>query len=230
VGFAARRPVIGSNDDALGWAKNMDRHAHWDGVYGARQPTELSWYAAHLTRSVALIREVSTGESSVIDVGGGASTLVDELLGAGYRRVAVLDIAGSALALARERLGPLADRVTWIEGDVTSVALPDASYDVWHDRAVFHFLIDASDRLRYVHSLKRALKVGGHLVIGTFSLSGPEKCSGLEVARYDAVGLQREFGEEFSLTVSEEQVHVTPNGKQQAFVLCRFKRLRSAAG
>ena len=208
----------------------MDRHAHWDGVYGARQPTELSWYAAHLTRSVALIREVSTGESSVIDVGGGASTLVDDLLGAGYRRVAVLDIAGSALALARERLGSLADRVTWIEGDVTSVALPDAAYDVWHDRAVFHFLIDASDRLRYVHSLKRALKVGGHLVIGTFSLSGPEKCSGLEVARYDAAGLQREFGEEFSLTVSEEQVHVTPGGKQQAFVLFRFKRLRSAAG
>jgi SAM-dependent methyltransferase len=201
-----------------------EREAHWEQVYRSRQDTEVSWYAPHLTASLRLIREVTTSESSIIDVGGGASTLVDDLLEAGYRRIAVLDISGTALARARARLGEAGGRVSWICGDVTAAELPAAGFDLWHDRAVFHFLTAPADREAYRRALLRSLRPGGQVVIGTFSLSGPQRCSGLEVMRYDAAGLQRALGEQFSLRASEESVHVTPAGNEQSFVLCRFQR------
>lgn len=205
-------------------SRRHERRAHWERVYGSRAPTELSWYAPHLALSFELIRAVSSEDSSVLDVGGGASTLADDLLDAGYRRVAVLDISEAALAAARARLGARASAVTWLQADITSDALPADAYDVWHDRAVFHFLTEATERARYVAALKRSLKATGHVVIGTFSLRGPEKCSGLPVARYDAAGLGRELGPEFSLSRSEELVHATPGGNEQAFVFCQFAR------
>lgn len=206
----------------------MNRHKHWEHVYRSRRPTEVSWYSPHLEDSLRLIRKVSTPVSSIIDVGGGSSTLVDDLLLAGYHQITVLDISETALAFVRSRLGERGKRVTWVQADVTSVTLPAATYDVWHDRAVFHFLTQESDREAYMGTLNRTLKKGGHVVIGAFSLSGPDKCSGLDVVKYDIAGLQRELGMEYSLTASEELMHVTPGGKQQPFVLCRFERLLRA--
>ena len=203
----------------------MDRREHWEQVYRTRQPTEVSWYARHLTDSLRLIREVAPLSARIIDVGSGASTLVDDLLDAGYRRVTVLDISATALAHARTRLAEHGADVTWIQADVTSAALADAAYDLWHDRAVFHFLTEESERRAYMQTLQRKLKPTGYVVIGTFSLSGPERCSGLDVVRYDAAALQRELGPGFALTASEEPVHITPGGKQQRFVLCRFQRI-----
>jgi 2-polyprenyl-3-methyl-5-hydroxy-6-metoxy-1,4-benzoquinol methylase len=207
----------------------MDRREHWENVYRTKQPTEMSWYSPHLQDSLRLIREVAPPASRIIDVGGGASTLVDDLLDAGYAKLTVLDISEAALDSARARLKDRATSVTWRCADVTAERLPGVTYDVWHDRAVFHFLTDESDRRAYVRTLRRALSPSGHVVIGTFALNGPERCSGLDVVRYDAIGLQRELGEDFVLTASEEPVHVTPAGKEQRFVLCRFER-RSAEG
>ena len=201
----------------------MDRHAHWEQVYQTRQPTEVSWYAPHLTDSLRLIREVAQPSARIIDVGGGASTLVDDLLDAGYGNVTVLDISETAMQRARSRLGNRAADVTWVQADVTAASLPGVAYDLWHDRAVFHFLTEETERRAYVQTLRRKLKPAGHVVIGTFSLSGPERCSGLNVVRYDATALQRELGPGFILTASEEPVHVTPGGKQQRFALCRFQ-------
>jgi SAM-dependent methyltransferase len=208
----------------------MDRREHWEAIYGSRAPTEVSWYSAHLSGSLRLIREVAAKDASVIDVGGGASTLVDDLLGAGFARPTVLDISNAALLHARARLGDAAGQVSWIQGDITSVELPRSAFDVWHDRAVFHFLGTATDRAAYMRVLKASLKPNGHVVIGTFALNGPEKCSGLDVTRYDAEALGRELGAEFSLTANEAPVHVTPSGKAQNFLLCRFARNGGRAG
>jgi len=207
----------------------MGPREHWESIYEARPPTEVSWYAPHLADSLRLIREVASPDASIIDVGGGASTLVDDLLGAGFSRLTVLDIADAALSHARSRLGGEASRVSWIQADVTSATLPENAFDIWHDRAVFHFLGTDTDRRAYLDVLRRSLKPGGHVVMGTFSLSGPEKCSGLDVTRYDAATLGRELGPEFLLSVSESPVHTTPAGKSQSFLLCRFAR-RSARG
>ncbi len=204
----------------------MNRQEHWEQVYGARPPNELSWYSPHLADSAKLIRGVASPEASIIDVGGGASTLVDDLLLDGFSRLTVLDISESALSLARSRLGDAARRVTWIQGDVTSAQLAPDAFDVWHDRAVFHFLTAASERRAYVENLRRSLQLGGHFVVATFALSGPETCSGLDVVRYDAPALERELGFEFALSVSQESEHVTPRGKRQAFLVCRFTRVR----
>jgi len=206
----------------------MDKRDHWEEVYRARGPTQYSWYTPHLTSSIRMIREVSTPEARLIDVGGGASTLVDDLLDAGYRHLTVLDISGSALEHARARLGPRASRVSWVQADVTSAELESGRFDVWHDRAVFHFLTREPDRRAYVRTLEHALAPAGVVVMGTFSLRGPDRCSGLDVVRYDAGGLQRELGAGFELTASEELVHTTPSGASQDFVLCRFARRPSA--
>ena len=205
----------------------MTDRDHWERVYASRAATEVSWYAPHLGDSLRMIREVAAPQARIIDVGGGASTLVDNLLAAGCSRLTVLDVAQVALDHARTRLGQAADGVTWIQGDITSVELPEAAFDVWHDRAVFHFLTTPAGRHAYVGTLLRSLAPEGHVVIGTFALSGPERCSGLDVVRYDAAALQRELGAELRLESTERPVHLTPAGKRQDFLLCRFVRTRA---
>lgn len=200
------------------------KREHWEKVWGTHPPDGVSWYAPHLAESLRLIREVAPPDASIIDVGGGASTLVDDLLDAGFKEITVLDISEAALDVARARLGVRARKVTWLPADITVAALPAAAYDIWHDRAVFHFLTEQADRDAYVAALKRSLKPGGSAVIGTFALHGPPRCSGLDVVRYDASGIQRALGLEFALTASAEQTHVTPSGKPQEFVICRLRR------
>ncbi len=201
---------------------------HWEGVYGRKTATEVSWYTLHLEQSLRLIREVASPMAEIIDIGGGASTLVDDLLSAGYERLTVLDISRVALDVAKTRLGEKAGLVTWIHADITCATLPEKRYDVWHDRAVFHFLNQESDRHAYVRALRQSVRDGGLVIIAAFSLGGPTKCSGLEVVRYDAEGLQDELGADFSLTRTLRESHLTPAGKQQEFVFCRFQRTAGA--
>ena len=200
------------------------RREHWQRVWATHQPEGVSWYAPHLAESLRLIREVAAPHASVIDVGGGASTLVDDLLDAGFSHLTVLDISETALSTARTRLGGRAKSVTWLNADITTATLPDAAFDVWHDRAVFHFLTEQADRDDYVRALERSLKPGGWVVIGAFALSGPPRCSGLDVVRYDATSLQRALGSQFSLSAAAEQTHLTPDGRPQHFVVCRLQR------
>lgn len=208
----------------------MDARAHWDAIHRAKAPEELTWFQAEPRTSLALIqRAVPDPASSVIDVGGGASRLVDGLVRLGYGRLSVLDVSPSALAASRQRLGPAADRVTWIEADVLTAALPRATFDVWHDRAVFHFLTAPADRARYVEQVRHALKPGGHVVIATFAEDGPARCSGLPVVRYAAQALQQEFGLEFLLVDHLREIHVTPSGGSQAFTYALLRRDASRA-
>jgi len=203
----------------------MHTREHWETIWRTHPPTGVSWYAPHLAESLRLIREVTGPDAAVIDIGGGASTLVDDLIVHGYTRVTVLDISAAALAIARARLGERAALVEWIEADITATTMPGAAYDVWHDRAVFHFLTSQVDRDAYVRALEYSLRPGGWLVIGTFAPAGPEQCSGLEVVRYDASGLQRALGMHFLLSAAAEQTHLTPDGRQQHFTVCRLQRV-----
>ncbi len=203
-----------------------DTPAHWEQVYRTRQSTDVSWYRPHLERSLAFIDAAAPDrDARVLDVGGGASTLVDDLLARGYRHLSVMDLSEAALRTAADRLGASTDGVAWLHGDVRSVALDPQSIDVWHDRAVFHFLTDAADRTAYVNQLRRALKPQGHLIIATFALDGPQRCSGLPVVRYDAAGLQQVFGDAFGLVTTTADAHVTPGGNVQSFVYCHFTRV-----
>ena len=197
---------------------------HWEGVYRAKAPTEVSWYQPEARLSLELIRRVAPDlEAPVVDVGGGASTLVDGLVGAGYRAVTVLDLAPTALSLARQRLGALASRVTWIESDVLTAALPAREFAVWHDRAVFHFLTDPRDRARYVAQTQRAVRPGGYVIVASFGPDGPARCSGLPVQRYSPEAMHAEFGADFRLLDSVREDHHTPAGVTQAFVYCLCK-------
>jgi len=203
----------------------MDRKRHWEHVYGSRPPERLGWYTRHLEISLAWIDELGLGRSApIIDVGGGASTLVDDLLDRGCESVTVLDISGAALAIARKRLGARASRVTWIEADVTSVALPARRYALWHDRAIFHFLVDPADRERYCERLRGALQPGGHAIMGVFAPEAPPTCSGLPVQRYDADGLLAALGLGWSLLRSQQRLHVTPGGVEQMYRYCLLRR------
>lgn len=204
----------------------MERKSHWEGVYASRQPTEVSWYQAEPTRSLQLLRDAGAGpDTAVIDIGGGDSTFVDGVLAAQLGRVTVLDISGAALSRAQARLGARASEVSWIEADVTRVQLPAQAFDVWHDRAVFHFLTRAEDRARYVATAAAALRPGGTLLISTFALEGPTRCSGLEVARYGPAELAWEFGEAFALERSFADVHRTPSGAEQRFTVAVLRRV-----
>ena len=203
----------------------MDRQAHWQGVYETKAENEVSWYQEHPAASQSLIRDTGLDAGArVIDVGGGASRLVDHLIGEGWRNVAVLDIAPMALERARHRLGPRQAEVEWLVADVTRWT-PSARFDLWHDRAVFHFLTDAADRAAYAKAMALAVPSGGHAIIGTFALDGPERCSGLPICRYDAENLAAEFAGDFQLAGSLSEDHVTPAGKIQRFLFCRFRRL-----
>jgi ubiquinone/menaquinone biosynthesis C-methylase UbiE len=204
---------------------NSDTRAHWDRIYETRPAEQVSWYRPHLETSLALIERAIPGpDASIIDVGGGESTLVDDLIARGFRNVSVLDISEAAIAATRKRLGKRADRVHWISGDVTQLELPAELYDVWHDRAVFHFLTQIEQRTAYVEQVVRAVKRGGHIIISTFGPDGPAKCSGLDVVRYDADALHGEFGAQFHLVESRKELHQTPFGSTQQFLYC-FCRL-----
>src|SRR6185503_12159134 len=199
----------------------MDPRAHWQKVYETKKPTEVSWYQPAARVSSSLIRRVAPDRSAaIIDVGGGASTLVDGLLAAGYSSVSVLDVSSAALAQASERLGGDAARVTWLEANVLDAALPASAYDVGHDRAVFHFLTEAADRERYVKQVRRSVRPGGYVMVATFASDGPTKCSGLEVARYAPEELHGEFGSDFQLVDSAREEHHTPTGAVQPFIYC----------
>jgi SAM-dependent methyltransferase len=201
-----------------------DRKSHWDNIHSNKPSTDVSWYQAEPVRSSELIREYSTLDSRVIDVGGGQSFLVDRLLGLGYRNLTVLDVAQSAVDATRTRLGERADLVRWIVADITHVDCIDP-VDVWHDRAVFHFLTEEADRRRYVDLLTQSLVPGGHVIISTFAIGGPLRCSGLEICQYDAVSLSAELGEQFQLINSFEEDHQTPTGKIQRFFFAIFSRM-----
>jgi SAM-dependent methyltransferase len=199
----------------------METKSHWERVYSTRPAEGVSWYQPHATRSLDLIRKVSPGVGTrVIDVGGGASTLVDDLLALGMSSIAVLDISAAALQIAQQRLAGLAQCVQWIAADITKVQLGEAAYDVWHDRAVFHFLTDPADRAAYVAQVRRAVRPGGHVIVAAFGLNGPEQCSGLPVVRYGPGQLHAQFGGEFELLDHMTEEHRTPAGGIQHFVYC----------
>lgn len=199
----------------------MSQRDHWESLYRRKDSNEVSWYRPHLERSLHFIDRANLPrDAAVLDVGGGSSTLVDDLLDRGCRNVSVLDLSEAAIARAQERLGPRADRVHWIVGDITEIVLPEHGFDFWHDRAVFHFLTDEAARRRYVAAALHALKPNGHIVVATFGPGGPERCSGLPVARYSAEGIHTEFGDQFQKVGSETEAHQTPWGTEQEFVYC----------
>src|SRR3989338_3767391 len=201
-----------------------DLEKHWETVYKTKIPTEVSWYQLHLKKSLELILHTGVGkEAHIIDIGGGASTLADDLLAQGFKHVTVLDITAEALGVSKSRLGKSANQITWIEADVTQAVLPPHAFDVWHDRAVFHFLTDAGDRRKYVDQVRHSLKPGGHLIVATFSLNGPLRCSGLNVIQYSLQTMQTEFGNDFTLIENFTEEHMTPFNTKQEFVYCHFK-------
>ena len=199
----------------------MDVQAHWERIYSQKSADEVSWYRPHLETSLALIAQAASSPSaSIIDVGGGESTLVDDLLARGYADITVLDISQTAIDANRERLGKAAERLRWLVADITQVELAPASYEVWHDRAVFHFLTEPRDRVAYIRQAARVVKPGGHVIVSAFGLEGPVKCSGLEVVRYDTESLHAEFGARFRLIESSKELHQTPLGTTQQFLYC----------
>jgi len=203
----------------------MPAKQHWEGVYSSKAPTSVSWFQEHPEISLRLIRASGArADSAIIDVGGGAGRLVDDLLAEGFRQVTVLDIAGAALAAAQVRLGARASAVQWIEADITRVSLPAAAFDVWHDRAAFHFLTEAADRNAYLALMHRAVKTGGYAILATFAEDGPERCSGLPVVRYSTEQLQVLLGNNWTLLQRERETHHTPFGTVQQFQFGCFRR------
>lgn len=203
----------------------MSTREHWDRIYDGTRPAELSWYQPVPAMSLRMIEEAGLGaDARILDVGGGASTLVDALLERGYSGVSVLDLSPRAIDLARARLASGAASVTWLEGDVRRVELPPEGYDLWHDRALFHFLTDAGDRAAYVAKMLGTIRSRGHVVMATFAADGPRSCSGLPVVRYTPAGLAAELGEPFRLVEHEHVEHRTPGDSVQRFVFCRFRR------
>jgi SAM-dependent methyltransferase len=199
----------------------MSTQAHWEHVYGTKAPDQVSWFRPHLETSLAFIKRAkSNTDAQIIDVGGGESTLVDDLVASGYQNVTVLDISQTAIEVTKGRVGQLADRVAWIVGDVNTADLPTNAYDIWHDRAVFHFLTNPDDRVAYVQKVRRSVRPGGYVIIGTFGPEGPTKCSGLSVNRYDAESLHGEFGRTFRLIDSIKELHETPFKTTQQFLYC----------
>lgn len=206
----------------------MEPKNHWEQVYRTKDTTEVSWFQEHAERSLKLIQDAHIPISAeIIDVGGGASTLVDDLLAHDYQNITVLDISGSAIAAAKTRLGSNASKVHWLEANILDVQLPEHRYDVWHDRAVFHFLLRPEQRHAYVQTVLRAVKPGGLVIVATFGENGPTMCSGLPVRRYSADALHDEFGEPFTLLGHEEESHTTPAGKIQQFVYCLCRKTNS---
>jgi 2-polyprenyl-3-methyl-5-hydroxy-6-metoxy-1,4-benzoquinol methylase len=202
----------------------MSSRPHWENVYRTKQPDEVSWYRPHLDTSLALIEgAVPDRDARIIDVGGGASTLVDDLLARGYRNLSVLDLSSAALDISKARLGEGAQSVDWRCGDVRTAQLPANEYDLWHDRAVFHFLTSAEDRAAYVRQIQRSVKPGAHVIVATFGPEGPTKCSGLDVVRYAPDALRGELGPRFRLVQHRTERHETPAGRIQPFTYGHFR-------
>lgn len=205
----------------------MVSKAHWESVYRRSRPEAVGWYQPHLATSLALMARAGLNPSSrVIDVGGGASTLVDDLLDRGVAAITVLDLSESALAASRARLGARAGAVQWIEGDVTQARLPAGAYELWHDRAFFHFLTDSASRRRYLEVAQEALVPAGQLILATFGLRAPRRCSGLAVVRYSPATLQEIVGRRFTLVEALEEAHRTPANTVQPFLYARFQKLK----
>ena len=199
----------------------MDTRTHWEKIYTTKAPDQVSWYRPHLETSIDLIeRSISDRSAPIIDIGGGESTLVDDLLARGFQNVTVLDVSQVAIDATKQRLGQIAGRVQWVTADITQVQLHAAGYDVWHDRAVFHFLTAPEQRAAYVRQVAHSVKTGGHVIVSTFGPEGPTKCSGLDVVRYDAESLHEEFGTRFRLAESSKELHETPFGTTQQFLYC----------
>lgn len=205
-----------------------DRERHWNNVYQSKAPSEVSWYQSSPDVSLTLIRNSGVALSNrILDVGGGASLLAEALLRRGHMAITVVDIAMPALDAAKRRLGSDAARIDWVVADVTGWH-PEDGCDVWHDRAVFHFLVEPEDRRGYMAALRTALSLGGTVILATFALDGPERCSGLPVRRYSPEMLAAELGDGFALVETIREDHLTPTGAMQRFVYCRFRR--EAAG
>ncbi len=199
----------------------MDVQTHWEKIYSKKAPDAVSWYSPHLETSLELVeRAASVHSASIIDVGGGESTLVDDLLTRGYRNLTVLDISQTAIDVTKKRLGLAADAVHWLVADIGHADLEPSGYDVWHDRAVFHFLTGIDERIAYVRQVEKAVRRGGHVIVGTFGPEGPTKCSSLDVVRYDAESLHQQFGVHFRLLESSKELHTTPFGTIQQFLYC----------
>ncbi len=204
---------------------NNERRAHWENVYQTKGERDVSWFQECPEISLDLIRATGANvNSSIVDIGGGASRLVDALVAEGFAAITVLDVSEKALATAKARLGPQCAGVQWIVADVTAWE-PSQTYDVWHDRAAFHFLTEPEDRAAYVERILRAVRPGGHVIIGTFAPDGPERCSGLPVVRHDAASLAKILGPGCELIESRNQAHQTPMGATQRFQFSRFRRL-----
>ncbi len=201
-----------------------DRKSHWERVYSTRKPNEVGWYQAYPDVSLNMILASGAAKNSaIIDVGGGASCLVDELVALGYDNLTVLDISTAAIEMVKSRLGGKAATVKWLARDITRFAPPQL-YEIWHDRAVFHFLTQAAERHDYLKAASVALPPGGHLIMATFALDGPPQCSGLDVVRYSAESLQQEVGGDFELMEAFGGIHVTPSAGKQSYTFCRFMR------
>ena len=202
----------------------MTRHQHWQNIHTTKPAGEVSWFAPHLDASLQLIDHIALPTSAdIIDIGTGQSTLPDDLLIRGYRNLTLLDISPAALEATRQRLAARAHSIQFLADDITTATLPPAHYDLWHDRAVFHFLITPEDRAAYRQRLHHALKPGGHILLATFGPQGPTRCSNLDIVRYDAPTLQRELGSAFQLVESATHLHQTPAGTTQQFLYCHFR-------
>ena len=203
---------------------SFDKKGHWEKVYANKQSTEVSWYQSEPEVSLKLIASTNIGHTNkIIDVGGGASILIDSLLDQGFEDLTVLDISSKALACAKKRLGKRAEKVKWIEADVTTFETTE-NYDLWHDRAVFHFLTNQSDRFKYVQKMSQLLNSGGHVIISTFAIDGPTQCSGLDIVQYSAEKIKMEFGKDFEYVKSVNEKHLTPGGREQKFVYFYFRK------
>lgn len=206
----------------------MQSKEHWEKVYATKAADAVSWFQPHAGLSLDLIKSTGAGkDAAIIDVGGGASTLVDDLLAEGCTDLTVLDLSAAALKAARHRLGEEEKLVRWIEADITEADLPGNRYDIWHDRAVFHFLTTAEQRAAYVQTVFRSVRPGGHVIVATFAEDGPLQCSGLPVRRYRADELHDEFGEAFTLLKHQKEAHHTPSGTVQQFAYCYCRRVSS---
>lgn len=199
----------------------MSTAAHWESIYARRQVHQVSWFRPHLDQSLASVDTLQLPKDArLIDVGAGASTLVDDLLDRGFTRLTVADLSSKALEVTKQRLGERAAQVDWRVGDVTTLELPAHAYDFWHDRAVFHFLRDPADRARYVAQVKRAVRPGGHVLVATFGPHGPQRCSDLDTMRYSGDELHAQFGGQFQKVDEVIELHPTPSGQQQEFLYC----------
>ncbi len=203
----------------------LDLRVHWENIYRTKGEHEVGWFEQNPAVSLDLIHATGVmADAPIVDIGGGASRLVDALLDEGFEAVTVLDLSDEALAISKARLRARRAKVQWVAANVTAWE-PSQTYDVWHDRAAFHFLTDPKDRAAYAERVLRAVRPGGHVIIGTFAMEGPERCSGLPVVRHDAASLGQMLGPSFELVESRNHAHQTPTGIIQRFQFSRFRRL-----